>query len=85
MFRPFGIQYYLQRLNFKRNLLTIVVDVDINVNFFSFLFAPIRSIGLIFQFLHRSQTVGLLGLVISSSQGFYLNTGQHKHRKTPMP
>jgi hypothetical protein len=27
------------------------------------------------------QTVGLLGRVISSSQGLYLNTGQHKHRK----
>jgi hypothetical protein len=26
------------------------------------------------------ETVGLLGRVISSSQGFYLNTGQHKHR-----
>jgi hypothetical protein len=26
------------------------------------------------------QTVGLLGGVISSSQGLYLNTGQHKHR-----
>jgi hypothetical protein len=29
-----------------------------------------------------SQAVGLLGRVISSSQGLYLNTGQHKHRKT---
>jgi hypothetical protein len=26
------------------------------------------------------QTVGLLGRVISSSQGLYLNTGQHNHR-----
>jgi FAD synthase len=26
------------------------------------------------------QTVGLLGRVIGSSQGLYLNTGQHKHR-----
>jgi hypothetical protein len=26
------------------------------------------------------QTVGLLGRVISPSQGLYLNTGQHKHR-----
>jgi hypothetical protein len=26
------------------------------------------------------QTVGLLGRVIISSQGLYLNTGQHKHR-----
>jgi hypothetical protein len=29
---------------------------------------------------HFSQTVGLLGRVISSSQGLFLNTGQHKHR-----
>jgi hypothetical protein len=29
---------------------------------------------------HFSQPVGLLGRVISSSQGLYLNTGQHKHR-----
>jgi hypothetical protein len=37
---------------------------------------------LITQFLDLSQVVGLLGRVISSSQGLYLNTGQHKHRKT---
>jgi hypothetical protein len=35
------------------------------------------SVSLIF-----SQAVGLLERVISSSQGLYLNTGQHKHRKT---
>jgi hypothetical protein len=29
-----------------------------------------------------SQSVGLLGRVIGPSQGLYLNTGQHKHRKT---
>jgi hypothetical protein len=29
---------------------------------------------------HFSQTVGLLGRVISPSQGLYLNKGQHKHR-----
>jgi hypothetical protein len=29
---------------------------------------------------HFSQTVGLLGRVISPSQGRYQNTGQHKHR-----
>jgi hypothetical protein len=39
------------------------------------------SIGLISQFLDHSQTVGLLRRVISSSQGLYLNAGQHKHRK----
>jgi hypothetical protein len=34
----------------------------------------------IFSFIIILQTVGLLGLVISSSQGLYLNTGQHEHR-----
>jgi hypothetical protein len=29
---------------------------------------------------HFSQTVGLLGRVISPSQSRYLNTGQYKHR-----
>jgi hypothetical protein len=34
----------------------------------------------LFTFLIISQTVGLPGRVISSSQDLYLNTGQHKHR-----
>jgi hypothetical protein len=33
-----------------------------------------------FGFLGLRQSVGLLGRVISSSQGLYLNTRQHKHR-----
>jgi hypothetical protein len=41
---------------------------------------PFWSIGLISQVLVQLQTVGLLGRVISSSQGLYLNTEQHKHR-----
>jgi hypothetical protein len=40
------------------------------------------STGLSTQFLDHSQAVGLLGRVISSPQSLYLNTGQHKHRKT---
>jgi hypothetical protein len=44
---------------------------------------PYWSTGPITQFLYLSQAVGLLERVISSSQGLYLNTGQHKHRKTP--
>jgi hypothetical protein len=51
-------------------------------SFFSLLFL-LWSIGLISQFLDHLQTVGLLGRVISSSQGLYLNTGQQKHRKPP--
>jgi hypothetical protein len=34
----------------------------------------------LFSLLIYSQLAGLLGRVISSSQGLYLNTGQHKHR-----
>jgi hypothetical protein len=43
---------------------------------------PHWSTELITQFLDLSQAVGLLGQVVSSSQGLYLNTGQHKYRKT---
>jgi hypothetical protein len=35
---------------------------------------------LIFSSMIILQTLGLLGRVISPSQGLYLNTGQHKHR-----
>jgi hypothetical protein len=34
-----------------------------------------------FGFLMYTQTVGLLGRGISTSQGLYLNTEQHKHRR----
>jgi hypothetical protein len=39
--------------------------------------------GLLFSFIiffFFTQTVGLLGRVITPSQGLYLHTGQHKHR-----
>jgi hypothetical protein len=49
--------------------------------FCQWLFQPIHGPGLFIQFRNRfSQTVAFLGWVISSSQGLYLNTGQHKHR-----
>jgi hypothetical protein len=43
---------------------------------------PYWSTGLITQFRDLSQMVGLLGRVVSSSQGLYLNTEQHKQRIT---
>jgi hypothetical protein len=43
---------------------------------------PYWGTGLITQFIDLSQSVGLLGRAISSSQGLYLNTGQHKYRNT---
>jgi hypothetical protein len=42
---------------------------------------PYWSTGLITQFLDLSQAVGLPGRIIISSQGLYVNTEQHKHRK----
>jgi hypothetical protein len=59
--------------------------------FFRWLYSPLVPWSLIFQFHDHLQTVGLLGWVISSSQGLYRNTGQHKHRinictyRTSMP
>jgi hypothetical protein len=55
-------------------------------------FQPIQGPGLLFGYIITfTETVGLLGRVISQSQGRYLHTGQHKHRinayihQTPMP
>jgi hypothetical protein len=41
----------------------------------------VESLILIFSFMIILQTVGLLGRVISSSQGLHLNIGQHKYGK----
>jgi hypothetical protein len=44
-------------------------------------YSPSLDPGFFFSFvIFFTQTVGLLGRVISPSQGLYLNTGQHKHR-----
>jgi hypothetical protein len=49
--------------------------------FFSIAFPAHSGPWQLIQFRNNfSQTVGLLGREISSSQGFHLNTGQHKHR-----
>jgi hypothetical protein len=45
------------------------------------LYSPLLGHGLFFSFIILfTQTVGLLGWVISPSQGRYLHTRQHKHR-----
>jgi hypothetical protein len=44
--------------------------------------APILEHRSGYSVFYLSQEVELLGQVISWSQGLYLNTGQHKHRKT---
>jgi hypothetical protein len=49
--------------------------------FLQWLFQPIQGLSLLFSsVIIFSQTVGLLGRAISSSQGLYLNIGKHKHR-----
>jgi hypothetical protein len=48
--------------------------------FFTGSTAPLGPGLLFFSFMIILQTVGLLGRVISPSQGLYRNTGQHKHR-----
>jgi hypothetical protein len=58
-----------------------VWSVDGLIIFFSIALPAHSGLWPLIQFLnHFSQTVGLLGRVISSSQSYYLNTGQHKHR-----
>jgi hypothetical protein len=45
------------------------------------LYSPLLGPGLFFSFvIFFTQTVGLLGRVISPSQGRYIHTGQHRHR-----
>jgi hypothetical protein len=48
-------------------------------SFFHWLYSSLGPWPLIFSSMIILQTVGLLGRVISSSQGLYLNTEQHKH------
>jgi hypothetical protein len=45
-----------------------------NLIFFHWLYSLLEPWPLIFSFMINLQTVGLLGQVISSSQGLYLNT-----------
>jgi hypothetical protein len=53
-----------------------------NSSFFQLLFQPIQGPGLLFSsVIIFSEAVGLLGRVISPSQGLYLNKGKHKHNK----
>jgi hypothetical protein len=80
---------YIGHLNPCRQSSKTVSTAYINVpyitcrlKFFLFFTGPTAPLspGLWFSFMIILQTVGLLGRVISSSKGLYLNTGQHKHR-----
>jgi hypothetical protein len=57
-----------------------------NINTFLYISIPLMPYSngvevVIFLWIY-TQSVGFLGRVIGLSQGHYLNTGQHKHRKT---
>jgi hypothetical protein len=69
--------YWIQQLDSKLRFHSLFLKVI----FFSLALQPrwalVSAFAVSWSFL---QTVGLLGRVISSSQGRYLRTGQHKHR-----
>jgi hypothetical protein len=73
---------HITRYTFRSSWLTLLTQHEEHRIFLFFTgststFCP----GLCFcSFTIILQTVGLLGRVISSSQGLYLNAGQHKHR-----
>jgi hypothetical protein len=55
--------------------------VHVSVFIHQWLYSSLLGPGLFFSFvIFFTQTVGILGRVISPSQGHYLNTEQHKHR-----
>jgi hypothetical protein len=81
--------YLLNRIVFQSTYIFICSICHLPIYFFFYFLLPplggllsFWSVGMISQFLDNSQTVGLLERVISSLRGLYLNTGQHKHRKT---
>jgi hypothetical protein len=76
---------------FFRNVAYIMYDVKLFIDWLDFKkkaldffngSTALVGLGRYFGFLIYLRAVELLGRVISSSQGFYLNTRQHKHRKT---
>jgi hypothetical protein len=56
------------------------VPITFIIGFFPLDLQPLGPWPLIFSFMIILQTVGPLERVISSLEGLYLNTGQHKHR-----
>jgi hypothetical protein len=60
--------------------LSICLSSYLSVRVSIYLSIYLSIYGCFFSFLIYTQSVGLLGRVISPSQGLYLHTGQHKHR-----
>jgi hypothetical protein len=82
-------------LPYRRYIASILTDtISSQFKYLPIFFLPLASLfgnsfsycssGLIIQFLDLSQAVGLLGRVISSSQGLYLNTNTEKLSQTSM-
>jgi hypothetical protein len=65
-----------------QTVLKSLTNFHISVSFIhQWLYSPLLGPGLFFSFvIIFTQTIGLLGRVISLLQGLYLHTGQHKHR-----
>jgi hypothetical protein len=65
----------------KYNILALCKFVVWGLFIHQWLYTPLLGPGLFFSFvIFFTQTVGLLGQVISPLQGRYLHAGQHKHR-----
>jgi hypothetical protein len=65
----------------KHGFLLWSKDTNLHSFIHQWLYSPLLGSGLFFSFvISFSQPVGLLGRVISPSQGRYLHAGQHKHR-----
>jgi hypothetical protein len=63
---------------------TSPLATEMHSSIHQWLYNPLLGPGLFFTFvIFLTQTVGLLGRVIITSQGRYLHTGQHKHRINP--
>jgi hypothetical protein len=70
----------LQKLLYDHNYSNIFHFIHSFIH--QWLYSPLLGPGLFFSFvIFFTQTVGLLGRVISTSQGRYLHTGQHKQNK----
>jgi hypothetical protein len=73
----FQIEIWTPRLAMLTSLFVVFLSSVIH----QWRYRPSLGPGLIFSFvIFFTQTVGLLGRVISPSQDLYLNTRQHKHR-----
>jgi hypothetical protein len=70
------------QLNNKGTARETSIHLFIHSFIYQWFYSPLLDLGLFFSFvIFFTQMVGLLGRVISPSQGRYLHTGQHKHKE----